>query len=121
MKPPSTLGLAVEQAIENDPRFRRDRESIQYAAFFRTLTGTVFLIERVTVSHINLWIPEVEAAKAIAEGLGLSVVRSVPSLDPTKYGRLSTLQTMPALADRPLYKISVNRPQQALDVLTALT
>ena len=40
MKKPSVLGLAVEQAVENDPRFKRDRESVLYGAFFRTLSGT---------------------------------------------------------------------------------
>jgi hypothetical protein len=120
MKTPSPLGLAIEKAIENDPRFKRDREKVQYAAFFRTLTGTAFLMERVTINHINLWVPEVEAAKAIAESLGLSVVRSVPNLPPSRYGRLSTLNTIRDLADKPLYKIPVHRPEQALDVLGAL-
>jgi hypothetical protein len=78
MKAPSVLGLAVEEAIYNDPRFRRDRESVKYGAFFRTLSGTAFLIERITINHINLWIPEVEAARVAAERLGLSVSRSVP-------------------------------------------
>ena len=78
MKAPSALGLAVEQAIDSDPRFKRDRESTLYGAFFRTLSGTAFLIERTTMNHINLWIPETEAARTTAEILGLSVSRSVP-------------------------------------------
>jgi hypothetical protein len=120
MKAPSVLGLAVEEAIYNDPRFRRDRESVKYGAFFRTLSGTAFLIERITINHINLWIPEVEAARVAAERLGLSVSRSVPWLDPSVYGRLWTLRTVPQLAEQPLYKIPVHRPEQALDVLGAL-
>jgi hypothetical protein len=120
MKSPSALALAVEEAIDNDPRFRRDRESVKYGAFFRTLSGTAFLIERITINHVNLWIPEIEAARTAAESLGLSVRRSVPWLDPSEYGRLSTLKTVPDLADRPLYKIPVHRPEQALDVLGAL-
>lgn len=121
MKVPLVLGLAVEEAIESDPRFRRGRENLQYAAFFRTLSGTAFLVERTTINHINLWIPEIEAARITAESLGLSVVRSVPRLDPSKYGRLSTLKTIPELADKPLYKIPVHRPEQALNVLGALS
>jgi hypothetical protein len=120
MKAPSVLGLAVEQAIDNDTRFRRDRESVLYGAFFRTLSGTAFLIERTTINHINLWIPETEAARVTAESLGLSVSRSVPWLDPSVYGRLWTLRTVPQLAEQPLYKIPVHRPEQALDVLGAL-
>jgi hypothetical protein len=120
MKEASVLGLAVEQAIDNDPRFRRDRESVRYGAFFSTLSGMAFLIERTTISHINLWIPETEAARAVAESLGLSVSRSVPWLDPSDYGRLSTLKCIPELANQPLYKIPVHRPEQALDVLGAL-
>ena len=120
MKAPSALGLAVEKAIELDSRFKRDREAVQYAAFFRTLLGTRFAIERVTINHINLWVPELEVARATAERLGLSVFRSVPSLTGSKYGRLSTLKTVPGLADEPLYKIPVYRPEQALDVLSTL-
>ena len=120
MKAPSVLGLAVEQAIDNDPRFRRDRESVRYGAFFRTLKGTAFLIERTTISHINLWIPETEAAKAAAGSLALSVSRSVPWLNPSDYGRLSTLKSIPELANQPLYKIPAHHPEQALDVLGAL-
>jgi hypothetical protein len=121
MKAPSVLGLAVEEAIESDPRFSRDRENVQYGAFFRTVSGTAFLIERTTINHINLWIPETEAARLTAESLGLSVRRSVPWLDPSDYGRLSTLKTIPELADQPLNKIPVHRPEQALGVLGALS
>ena len=120
MKAPSALGHEVEKAIEHDPRFKRDREPVQYATFFRTLSGTPFLVERVTINHINLWVPDLEVAKATAEALGLSVVRSVPHLTSSKYGRLSTLKTVPELASQPLYKIPVHRPEQALDVLGAL-
>lgn len=120
MKAPSVLGLAVEQAIDNDPRFMRDRESVLYGAFFRTLSGTAFLIERTTINHINLWIPEIEAPRITAERLGLSVSRSVPWLDPSDYGRLSTLKSIPKLADQPLYKIPVHHPEQALAVLGTL-
>jgi hypothetical protein len=120
MKGPSVLGLAVEEAVDNDPRFSRDRESVRYGAFFRTLSGTAFLIERTTINHINLWIPEIEAARAVAESLGLSVSRSVPWLNLSDYGRLSSLKSIPELANQPLYKIPVHRPEQALDVLGAL-
>jgi ABC-type proline/glycine betaine transport system permease subunit len=102
MKAPSALGLAIEEAIEHDPRFKRDREPVQYAAFFRTLSGTPFLTERVTINHINLWVPDLDVAKATAEALGLSVMRSVPNLTSSKYGRLSTLKTVPELASQPL-------------------
>jgi hypothetical protein len=52
--------------------------------------------------------------------LGLSVLRSVPNLTSSEYGRLSTLKTVPELANQPLYKIAVHRPEQALNVLGAL-
>jgi hypothetical protein len=120
MKAPSALGLAVEKAIELDPRFKRDREAVQYAAFFRTVSGTPFVVERVTINHINLWVPELEFARATAERLGLSVFRSVPNLTRSRYGRLSTLKSVPELAEKPLYKIAALHPEQALDVLSAL-
>jgi len=71
MKAPSVLGLAVEQAIDNDPRFRRDRESVRYGAFFRTLKGTAFLIERTTISHINPWTPRPRPQRQL-QGASLS-------------------------------------------------
>jgi hypothetical protein len=120
MRAPSALGLAIDKAIEHDPRFKRDREPVQYAVFFRTLSGTPFLVERVTINHINLWVPDLEVAKATAKALGLSVLRSVPNLTSSEYGRLSTLKTVPELANQPLYKIAVHRPEQALNVLGAL-
>jgi hypothetical protein len=120
MQPSSALGLAVEKTIESDPRFWHVRGNVQYASFFKTLSGTAFLVEGRTINHVNLWIPETEAAKTVAEGLGLSVVRSVPRLDPSKYGRLSALRSIPELANQPLWKIPVHRPEQALAVLGAL-
>jgi hypothetical protein len=63
MKQTSVLGLAVEHAIQDDPRFRRDRESIRCGAYFSIQSGNAFMIKRTTTNHINFWISQTKAAK----------------------------------------------------------
>jgi hypothetical protein len=123
MKAPSSLGASIEAAIDSDPRFHRHREPIQYLCCYRTTKGQVFAFERVTASHITLWMPEIEPVRRAAEREYLSVVRSVPRsnpAEPTRYGRLSSLESVPELRDAVLYRIRVGSVGQAVALAGAL-
>ena len=83
----------------------------------------MFAFQRDTVTMINLWLPEDEAVRLVAEKEGLIVTRSVPFPDPTKpelYGRISSLETISELRDVPLYRIAVTSAGQAIAVVGAL-
>lgn len=123
-KLPSPLGLEVEAAVERDPRYVRHRNNVQYLCTFRTVGGTVFGMERVTQGAINLWLPPTpEITAAIArEGIFVSHIK-IPwpdPGDPEKYGRISSLKSVPELRDEPLLPVPVSSAQQALAVLAAL-
>jgi hypothetical protein len=121
MKEPSALGTSIESAIGHDSRFQRHREPIQYLSCYRTISERVFALERVTRTQLTLWLPEDEKVRLAAEKLGLEVVKSVPRVpDPSKYGRLSSLQSVPELRDASLYRVTVTSAPQAISVLEAL-
>ncbi len=123
MKAPSPLGAAIEAAVDRDIRFRRHREPVQKMCYYQTVGGRVFAFQRDTVTMINLWLPEDEAVRLVAEKEGLIVTRSVPFPDPTKpelYGRISSLETISELRDVPLYRIAVTSAGQAIAVVGAL-
>lgn len=123
MRPPSSLGAAIEAALDHDIRFQRHQEPVQYLSSYRTAGGRVFAIERVTKSQITLWLPESEAVRSTAEKEALTVVKSLPFPDPTtptRYGRISSLKSIPELCDAALYRIAVNSAGQAIAVAGAL-
>jgi ribosome biogenesis protein Tsr3 len=67
--------------------------------------------------------PEIELVRKTAEGEHLDVVRSVPWSvpgDPTKYGRLSSLKSVPELCDAALYRIAASTVGQAVALAKAL-
>jgi hypothetical protein len=120
IKTTSALGQAIEDLIAAEPAFIRHRKNVKYVCCFRNSRGSVFAFERVTVKHINLWLPDNAAAKAAAEKLGLLVDLSVPWTIPEKYGRISSLKSIEELRDEPLFRVQVTTPAEAIAVLSAL-
>lgn len=123
MKAPSSLGSAIEAAIERDGRFRRHREPVQYLCCYRTTSGRVFAIERVTKTQIRLWFPADESVRLVAENDGLTVTKREPhagSADGARYGRISSLKSIPELRDAILYTTAAKSPAQAMAVVGAL-
>jgi hypothetical protein len=123
MKAPSPLGVAIEAVVNRDTRYRRHKEPVQYLCCYRTAVGRVFAFERVTKSHINLWLPEDAAVRSAAEKEGLQVTKSVPfpnRAGPNLYGRISSLTAIPELRDAALYRIAVTSAGQAIEVIGAL-
>ncbi|HEY8070813.1 MAG TPA: hypothetical protein VIE47_02450 [Methylocystis sp.] len=123
MSKPSTLGAAIEAAVEGDERFTREREPIKYRCCYKTKTNTVFAFERVTADQINFWLPDLPMIKKIAEENGIKIERSIPWSDPSdskKYGRISSLKSIPQLGDKPLWKVQVKSPTEAFLILSAL-
>ena len=123
MKNPSKLGADIESAVINDGRFVRHRKSIKYLSYFRTLRGTVFAFERVTTRHINLWVPEQQGAMRMANRAGLITVRTVPwpdRSDANRYGRLSSLKSVPELCNESLLKIQAKTVGEAVGVFGVL-
>jgi hypothetical protein len=120
-KSPSALGTEIESAVA--ARYVRHRNNVQYLGCFRTAKGSVFAFERVTLKHINLWLPEQDAAKREAERVASSVVRSVPWPNGrgSNYGRISSLESVPELCDEPLLRIQVVSASDAIQILEALT
>jgi hypothetical protein len=119
-KSPSALGAEMESVVAT--RYARHRNNVQYLACFRTAKGSVFAFERVTHKHINLWVPEQDAAKREAERVASSVVRSVawPNGRGSNYGRISSLKSVPELRDAPLLRIQILRATDGLQILEAL-
>ena len=123
MKKPSALGTAIEKAIDCAGRYRRIREPVQYACFYQTPGGQTFAVERVTLNHIRLWLPQNEGARSAGEKEGLFVTKSVPYpnlSDSRRYGRLSSLKSVVELSDAALYLTAVVAAEQALVILGAL-
>ena len=123
-KTPSPLGLEIEAAVEGDPRYRRHRANVLYLCTFRTVAGTVFGFERVTRNAIRLWLPPTGGVKAAiaAEHLHVPTIsRPWPDLvEPKRYGRISSLRSIPELRDEPLLPVPVTSAQQALVILTSI-
>jgi len=123
LKEPSKIGAAIEQAIDRDSRYRRPRDLVQYACFYQTPGGNTFAVERVTLKQVRLWLPENEDARTTAEKEGLVVAKSVPYSEPShprRYGRLSSLKSVPELSNAVLYVTAVVSVNQALVILGAL-
>jgi hypothetical protein len=120
---PSALGAAIEAAVDDDERFTRERESIKYRCCYKTKTNTVFAFERITADQINFWLPDLPMIKKIAEENGITIEHSIPwpdRSDSKKYGRISSLKSIPELADKPLWRVQVKSPTEALLILSAL-
>ena len=105
-----------------EAHFVREREPIQYLATFRTGSGIVFAIERVTLNQIMLWLPDQEGVRQAADRAGIPVAGSVawPSGRSGKYGRISSLKSIPALVDEPLLKVAVTTAGDALRIAEAV-
>jgi len=124
MRAPSALGSAIEAAIDRDPRFQRHRDPVQYLCCYRAAVKHVFAFERVTQSQITLWLPEIEAVRTAADAEGLMIESTTPRpdpADPARYGRISSLKSIPELCDAVLYRIPVVSAAQALALAEALT
>lgn len=122
---PSKLGLAIEAAVDADPRFVVHQPERLYQCTYRTrVGGTVFAFERTTEKAINMWLPATSAVASAAAKAGIVVPNvSRPYPDPGKperYGRLSTLAYVPELKDADLLPIKVASEREALAVLSAL-
>jgi hypothetical protein len=123
MRMPSALGPKIEAVIDRDRRFRLHRKAVKYLCCYRSATGQVFAFERVTEKHITFWMPDDDAVMTAAAAEGLEVARSVPWPNPEQphlYGRLSSLESIPELRDRTLYRIAVTTVGQALAIAGAL-
>lgn len=123
MSDTSVLGTEIEVAIENDERFTRQRDPIKYLCCYKTKANTVFAFERTTINQINFWLPDLPEVKRIAEANGNSIECSIPWQDRSasgKYGRLSSLKSIPELRDKALWKVKVNSPTEAISILSAL-
>ena len=123
MSKPSALGAAIEAAVDDDERFAREREPIKYRCCYKTKTSTVFAFERVTADQINFWLPDLPIIKKIAEENGIQIEHSIPwpdRSDSKKYGRISSLKSIPQLRDEALWKVQVKSPTEALLILSAL-
>jgi len=116
----SNLGSMIEAAVERDARYQRLRPSIKYLCFFETLSGIKFAFERVTKTHINLWLPEIEAVRVAAEAAGLPITLTLADPKPDAYGRISSLKSIPELRDARLYRVPARTVGEALTVLSAL-
>lgn len=124
-KKPSRLGLSIQSAIESAPRFVKHQPDRQYQCTFRTVgSGRVFAVERVTENAIRLWLPSRDRVSAALDSEGLIVLQmSLPYPDrehPERYGRLSSLKSVPELRDERLLPVPVSSPDQALRILSAL-
>lgn len=122
MRSPSALGASIQAAIEGDARFEPYRAHIQYLCCYRTKSDHVFACERTTKNQITLWLPENDDVRRLAELHGLKIARSVPASTSTdgRYGRLSSLKSVPELRSAPLYRVQVTTAGQAIRVLEAL-
>jgi hypothetical protein len=123
MSETSKLGAAIEAAVDSDERFTRARDPVKYLCFYKTKANTMFAFERITINQINFWLPDLPGVKKIADDNGNSIEHSIPWLARStsrKYGRLSSLKSILALRDRPLWKVQVKSPTEALSILFAL-
>ena len=117
---PSALGVAVESALES--HFARHREPVQYLAAFRSSSGTVFAIERVTLTQIMLWLPDQESVRRAADRAGIAAMLSVPwpAGRSGKYGRISSLKAIPELVDAQLLKVAVTTAGDAMSLAESI-
>ena len=110
----SNLCLMIESALER--KFKIHSSSKAYRATFKTPNNTVFLVERGTVKHVNLWIPDQEQAKHAAEDGGLKVEKTVPypKGPGENYGRLSSLKAVKEIGMEVLLKVRVTTVEEAM-------
>ncbi len=116
----SKIGIEIEGAIARN--FVRHSESVKYMSYFRTPGGSVFGVEQGTSNHINLWLPEQEDVRRAAEDATLPVDRKVawPNGRDSRYGRISSLKSIPELRDAPLLKVQVTTVGESMRVVHAL-
>lgn len=118
----SRLGAEVEAAIVQSGLFEVVREPVQYMCFFRSRrSGAHFAIERVTESHINVWLCPTEGIVNVLRSEGIStspISRPYPYREaPNKYGRIASLKSDGVLRNAELLCVPVTSGQQALRVL----
>lgn len=119
---PSAFGLAIQAAVDDDPRYVPHFRDRLYLCTYETRPkGTVFAFERVAPDEIVLWLPVLPAVEAAARALGLDVPNvSVPYQVPGRYGRIASLEAVERLRDAPLYPIKVRGVPQAMRMFAAL-